>query len=928
MKKNYMFIMVALVALVLMVLPVSAVAVGTSVNHGATVFIGEQGLDITPAMEGYTTLGYWSSGSVISTTSPVSTIPVSGRLTSFSVTQSEFAGYTGSWYQVDSAGHAQNVAFIVADPRLSVSIRNGGDLSSSLDGKTVASGTPVTFKLDTNIVLSNNRKDMGSPIAPSVIKAPWSNFTVSGGSATSVRFTDISNNTPTSWDWTINGVHYAEPNPVVILGSSGTTPYSVSLKTTNLANPSGPSERFGTVIVTSTSAIVTYGSLIAPDPVTLNFGGSTGGLSDINSVTDGYINIIVKSDSGSTYSSLVASNGTSMSLKNQYISIIPYYWNGGSWKTNATSGGQRVYQNGNYTVSAECVLNGMKDNYNVVGKTVSETQNVRLGSDSISITANKESVVRGKPFSVTIIGQPNVAYTLALKNVLTTATDAPVITGYQEGVSITNSASSVVTMDSSGTRTVEFTTNGDTKDQKYTIRVSESTQKYDEVTVSVVKGGITLVAQGSQIYYLGEEIKLSGTNSESDTTYFFFVGPNLDSTGVKLDDVETSVDNGIESTFVSTEVNADDTFKYEWQTSQIDIDAGAYTIYAVSQPVDKSHLGSVAYGTVSVTIKKPFVSATVSQPTVAKGDKIFIEGTAEGNPSSVMIWILGKNYEKISTQTIDSDSTYKYEFGSGETANLASGQYFVVVQHPMQNAQFDIVESSDGRYVINRQLDSVNNPDGLVIFKLTGSGSLQGSDAAEALIQAISDPNVDDTYTKLNFIVEEPLIAIDPIGDRHVGDKFNLTGKTNLAVDDEILIEVYSSSFKPTQKTQSGEFSGVTGNVKVVKAENGMNTFSMDVDTSSFKIDEYIVMAQGITQEATGTTLFNIKEGASTPVATPTPIPTPTPVPTPVVTAPPTAPPTAIPTPVPTETTKAPGFGAVFALIGLGAVAFIVVRRQ
>ena len=61
---------------------------------------------------------------------------------------------------------------------------------------------------------------------------------------------------------------------------------------------------------------------------------------------------------------------------------------------------------------------------------------------------------------------------------------------------------------------------------------------------------------------------------------------------------------------------------------------------------------------------------------------------------------------------------------------------------------------------------------------------------------------------------DELFITIDPIGDHYVGDKFAITGTTNLpAGEDEILVEVVTSSFAPTQKTQSGEFSGSTGTV-------------------------------------------------------------------------------------------------------------------
>lgn len=1023
-----MMITVVLMALVLMVLPVSAVAVGTKIGQGATVFIGEEGLDITNAMgDGNPTLGYWGSGANIAETSPLTTISTNGRLLSFSVTQAEFGGYIGSWYRVNSSGKANGTAFTVADPRISVSIKNAAT-DASVDGKTVTSGTDITFKIDTNVILNDKRGDLTS-----ISYAPIADFNaVVNPSNGNVTFTPvITGGTPTHYEWSfsdagsvttttathvyapsydatltiynaVNGVSGAssmkktitvtaptysgtvtvgspsDPNPLtdpyaafngvvsntgnVVLtstsvgattwdwdfgdgntssGSATPTPFQYSpitgTHTVSLSVTDGstvtPSVVSGTVVVSATSysRAISGDSFIAPDPANVSVNGLD--------YTKGYMDIIVKSEAGTTYSSLQNPSGVSKSLKGQFVNSSPQYWNDGmsyltaeKWETAAKdSSNQNIYQSGIYTVYVECNLNGMKDNYKdggsaYTGKTVSNSQTVTIGSDTLTLEVSKESVVRGKTFSVTVSGQPDTEYTLYLKGISATATNAPTFVGYQDGVTpISNNATKVKT-DSAGVRTVAFSTSSETKDQKYTLRVvNNGATKSDEISITVTKGGVTVVAQGDQIYYLGEEIKLSGTNTETDTTYLFMVGPNLNSNGVMLEGDLDAVDNLDANTFTTANVESDDTYKFDWQTSQIDLDAGAYTVYAVSTPVDKGHLGDSAYGTVSITIKKPYVSASVSQPTVAKGDKIFIEGTAEGKPANVQIWILGKNYVKIFSQNIDDDSTYKFEFTQGETDNLASGQYFVVVQHPMQNAKFDI-EKQDN-YVYNRELGDPADG-GLSIFKITGSGSLQGSDAAEALVQAISDPNVDDTYTKLNFIVEEPLIAVDTIGDKHVGDKFTLTGKTNLAVDDEILIEVYSSSFKPTEKTQSGEFSGVTGNVKVVKAETGLNKFSMDIDTSSFKVDEYIVMAQGITQDATGTALFNLLSGSATPA--PTQVVTPV-VTAPVITAPPTAPPTAAPTiatPAPTETTKSPGFGALFALAGIMGVAFIVVRRK
>ena len=59
---------------------------------------------------------------------------------------------------------------------------------------------------------------------------------------------------------------------------------------------------------------------------------------------------------------------------------------------------------------------------------------------------------------------------------------------------------------------------------------------------------------------------------------------------------------------------------------------------------------------------------------------------------------------------------------------------------------------------------------------------------------------------------------------------------------------------------------------------------------------------------------------AAAPTPTPTPTPTATPVPTPVTTP--------VATEGPTPTPEEPGFGAVFAIAGLLAIAYVVLRRK
>jgi len=141
-----------------------------------------------------------------------------------------------------------------------------------------------------------------------------------------------------------------------------------------------------------------------------------------------------------------------------------------------------------------------------------------------------------------------------------------------------------------------------------------------------------------------------------------------------------------------------------------------------------------------------------------------------------------------------------------------------------------------------------------IIYGIDGSGvaekginigRLQASDAANALIQALDSPNIDDTYVKLTFDVEEPYIFIDSIGDKEAGSKFTITGTTNVAVGDKLIIDVTSAAFGPTKKTEASGFGAVSGNVVVEKGD-GANKWSFEVDASDLKPDQYIVKVECI----------------------------------------------------------------------------------
>jgi len=965
MTKRLTIALIALVALVLVaVLPVSATYadVNNTINLTATVYIGEQQLNITPAEQYWTKqakvvpqqLGWWASAASVSSTSPSAT------------------------FNLNSTGTAN------PDPAVYI--------SSAAFGTSVASGNANWYVVN----------------PPGTLNAGFGNTTF--------------------------GAFFTVADPGIVVD----------------------------VWDLSTGTTVTNGKAIQGD--FLAFRINTNLQSAINSpalrtndvaadaaVSTGNMDIKVKSASGNTYTSLYTNNATTPTwpITAQNVTTAVWFWGTKDGQTPGTSNvatapnwssdamlpsGQNAYPAGVYTVIAQSRLNGMYDNYlnggaTYTGKTISQPATVTISSNTVALAANVNSVVRSKPFSVTITGKPYQVYHLWIKGTNTmdgsynnqppyiTPNQAgvvfdPVTVGYvtapaesspytpfidnggytyQNGVLIWNNVAhgngfgtsadtatpigngtylyANVSLDQTGTRTVQFSTTNWTKAQQYTVRVeqdfgtsgagvtqatSNHNYKYDEVTLTVQLGAVTIQAAGNGAYYLGEVVQFSGTNTESPNTYLYITGPNLATAGAQFSNApaQNPVTNGNPNTFQQVSVLGDNTWSWQWATNNVAIDAGTYTVYAVSQPMDSAHLSNVAYGTVSIILKAPFVSATASQSTLAAGDPLYITGTAQGQPSTgVNIWILGTNYAYVGTQSVNSDSSFSYEVMPATTSTLATGQYFVVVQHPMENGVFDVQAVPAPQNTYSGQsnagqksvvyTDSPTNPgifpqmqngvpnlqnfNGTSDFTLTGQNALQGTNAAQALITAINSPNVDDSYTKLQFLVETPVITVTPIGDHSVGDKFTITGTTNLAVGDNVLFTVRSSSFQPTDKTQGAAFAGASGTVQVTQGTNGLNAISFPVDASTFKPDEYLVTATSVglpnTNQAVGTALFTVTQ-ATAPTATPTTVAS-------GVTTAPSQMPTVVQTTVaPAKTPTQPGFGALVALIGLGAVALLVVRRH
>ena len=152
----------------LLVWPVAA-AINT-ITPGGTVFIGEDGLDVTGAMGGADRIGWWASGASPATSSPDYTIIVSNPA-NFYISPADFVSHTGPWYRLSSLGNVSGAAFTVIDPRLVLKVE---DVTVDVDvtDKWVPTGDSLRFRIETNLISIAQRPGVTSTPITIKVQSP------------------------------------------------------------------------------------------------------------------------------------------------------------------------------------------------------------------------------------------------------------------------------------------------------------------------------------------------------------------------------------------------------------------------------------------------------------------------------------------------------------------------------------------------------------------------------------------------------------------------------------------------------------------------------------------------------------------------------------------------------------------------------------
>ena len=186
------------------------------------------------------------------------------------------------------------------------------------------------------------------------------------------------------------------------------------------------------------------------------------------------------------------------------------------------------------------------------------------------------------------------------------------------------------------------------------------------------------------------------------------------------------------------------------------------------------------------------VSAGVSQSTIAQGDTLYVSGQAPGS-QQVALYFFGPNYFKYDTVQVN-DGSYTYQLTT--TSDMSPSQYYCVSRFsvgPLTIGQTTYITVNPGSGV----------PADGSSFVVKGPNALQGSQAAYALEQMIQSPNIPDLSQTFTFTIAYPTITINPIGTQYMGVPFTVSGTTNLAAGDTLLVSVQIATFWPMGKEEA-----------------------------------------------------------------------------------------------------------------------------
>ena len=174
-------------------------------------------------------------------------------------------------------------------------------------------------------------------------------------------------------------------------------------------------------------------------------------------------------------------------------------------------------------------------------------------------------------------------------------------------------------------------------------RMSLAESSYASLSIWIKGGHVTAVSDKSHIT-LGEDLLLTGTNSESLYTCLYLMGPDLPKNGVMLSDPTVPSLTSDVNSFTTVNVDLDDSWEYNWETGGISLSPGTYTITAVSGPYADDARGQAAYAQVPVEVEmRPGVRLSSDVSELYPGSSFIV--TVHAEPfEEFYLWVRGTGF--------------------------------------------------------------------------------------------------------------------------------------------------------------------------------------------------------------------------------------------------------------------------------------------
>ncbi|MBP2146383.1 hypothetical protein J2129_001837 [Methanofollis sp. W23] len=273
-------------------------------------------------------------------------------------------------------------------------------------------------------------------------------------------------------------------------------------------------------------------------------------------------------------------------------------------------------------------------------------------------------------------------------------------------------------------------------------------------------GEVTIALEGAGVYYLGEEITISGTNTASDTTYLFLTGPGLGN-GVPLDDPALKASEG---NYLLCTVAPSHRWAYRWDTSVLSMKGGVprggnYLMHAVSAPengdgaVHKDNLEGVRTVRYSFVLNLPQVTLDEIDPQSA-GDNVRVSGVADGRLENVTLWAFGDHTVRSVTVPVPRSGIFAYTLTGISARDLAEGRGMVIVQHPGADQVYGVCPVAGGDTI-----SQIRGADREVID--LDPDDMPG--AAATLTRALNSASCDDVYQRLAAVRTVASTRPDPL---------------------------------------------------------------------------------------------------------------------------------------------------------------------